>query len=141
MTANDGRVLLRSRSRRNPERRHAGFRVGARGTHLALALARSPRVPPGTPRIVLNHVPDVALKPRKRDRRRPRRPPHGGQIRLLLRPLTTRCALGPHYGRGLFYFRPRTPVTALYIGAGIGTSVLPVRFNCPPRWGLVELRP
>ena len=67
---------------------------------------------------------------------------HGGQVRLpLLGALTTRDALGAHYDFGRFDFPTPTPrgLTALYINAGVGTSVIPVRFWCPPRFGVVEL--
>lgn len=121
-----------------------GFRVGLRGTRLALALARSPRVAAGTPRIVLAHVPDVALEASRAGIEAVLAGhTHGGQIRLpFYGPLTTRCALGPYYARGLFYFAApnSTGLTALYVNAGFGMSVLPLRFGCPPRWGLVDLR-
>jgi len=154
VTALDGATLLDDPlSPRAPQpaegpRRPAapeGFREGLRGTRLALALARSPRVPEGTPRVVLSHVPDVALEASQAGIEAVLAGhTHGGQIRLpFFGPLTTRCALGLHYAHGLFYFAApnRQGVTALYVNSGTGTSVLPIRFGVPPRWGLIDLRP
>ncbi|HUP43733.1 MAG TPA: metallophosphoesterase, partial [Thermoanaerobaculia bacterium] len=43
-----------------------GFREGARATRLVMALARSPQVPAGTPRIVLTHSPDAVEEAARR---------------------------------------------------------------------------
>jgi predicted MPP superfamily phosphohydrolase len=95
--------------------------------------------------VVLSHVPDVALQASQAGIEAVLAGhTHGGQIRLpFFGPLTTRCALGLHYAHGLFYFAApnRQGVTALYVNSGTGTSVLPLRFGVPPRWGLVDLRP
>jgi predicted MPP superfamily phosphohydrolase len=67
---------------------------------------------------------------------------HGGQIRLpLFGALTTRSSLGAFYDRGRFEFAAPNDrgLTTLYINPGVGMSVLPVRFWCPPRWALVDL--
>jgi predicted MPP superfamily phosphohydrolase len=120
-----------------------GFRVGARGTRLAMALARSPAVPPGTQLIVLSHMADVVREASQRGF------PvvlaghtHGGQVRLpFFGALITRSSLGPFYDRGRFEFAAPNPrgLTTLYINPGVGMSVLPLRFDCPPRWAMVEL--
>jgi predicted MPP superfamily phosphohydrolase len=139
-----GRVLLDEPLRLAAgARAPRGFRVGTRGTRLALALARSPQVPPGTPVIVLSHMGDVVREVSQRGF------PvvlaghtHGGQVRLpFFGPLTTRSSLGPFFDRGRFEFAAPTArgLTTLYINPGIGMSVLPVRFDCPPRWAMVEL--
>ncbi len=124
-------------------RRPEGFREGTRGTRLALALARSPWVPPGTPTVVLSHTPAVALEAAQRGLEVVLAGhTHGGQIRLpLLGALTTRDALGPYYDQGRFQFPSPSlrGLTTLYINAGVGTSVLPVRFFCPPRFAVIEL--
>lgn len=54
---------------------------------------------------------------------------HGGQIYLpwLFDPLIPGRA-GPEWARGLIDFNG----TPLYVTSGIGTSILPVRLNCPP---------
>jgi predicted MPP superfamily phosphohydrolase len=139
-----GRVLLDEPLVLSPGARGPrGFRVGTRGTRLAMALARSPEVPPGTPVVALSHMPDVVREASQRGIEAVLAGhTHGGQIRLpLLGALTTRTSLGPYYDRGRFEFAAPNPrgLTTLYINSGVGTSVLPVRFGCPPRWGLVEL--
>jgi predicted MPP superfamily phosphohydrolase len=120
-----------------------GFREGTRGTRLALALARSPYVPPGTPTVVLSHTPSVAVEAARRGIEVVLAGhTHGGQIRLpFFGALTTRDALGAYYDYGRFHLASPNPrgMTTLYINAGIGTSVLPIRFWCPPRFAVVEL--
>jgi predicted MPP superfamily phosphohydrolase len=120
-----------------------GFREGTRGTRLEMGLARSPKVPPETPVVVLSHMADVAREASRRGI------PvvlaghtHGGQVRFpFWGPLTTRSSLGPFYDRGRFEFAAPNArgLTTLYINPGIGMSVLPLRFDCPPRWAMVEL--
>lgn len=120
-----------------------GFRQGARGSRLAMALARSPYVPPGTPTVVLSHTPAVALEAAERGIEAVLAGhTHGGQVRLpFLGALTARDAMGAYYDYGRYYFGSpnRRGLTALFINAGVGTSVLPVRFWCPPRFAVVEL--
>jgi predicted MPP superfamily phosphohydrolase len=121
----------------------AGWRKGTRGTRLEMALARSPYVPPGTPRVVLSHTPSIVIEAARRGLDAVLAGhTHGGQIRLpFIGALTTRDALGPYYDFGLFDFPSPTArgTTPLYINPGVGTSVLPIRFWCPPRWAVVEL--
>ena len=120
-----------------------GFRQGARGTRLAMALARSPYVPPGTPTVVLSHTPAVALEASERGIEAVLAGhTHGGQVRLpFLGALTARDAMGAYYDYGRYYFAApnRRGLTTLFINAGVGMSVLPVRFWCPPRFAVVEL--
>lgn len=120
-----------------------GFRVGARGTRLAMALARSPKVAPGTPVMVLSHMADVALEASQRGLAAVLAGhTHGGQVRLpIFGALTTRSSLGNFYDMGRFEFAAPNArgLTTLYINAGVGMSVVPVRFWCPPRWGWVEV--
>ncbi len=139
-----GRVLLDEPLVLPPGvRQPAGFREGARGTRLAMALARSPRVPSGTPVVVLSHVPDVVREASQRGIEVVLAGhTHGGQIRLpFLGALTTRTSMGAYYDMGRFEFAAPNArgLTTLYINPGVGMSVLPVRFWCPPRWALVEL--
>jgi predicted MPP superfamily phosphohydrolase len=121
-----------------------GFRVGPRATRLALALARSPQVPAGTPIVVVSHVPDAVLEASQRGLDAVLAGhTHGGQVVLpFFGPLTVRCALGPFYAHGLFLFAAPNPrgLTKLYVNSGVGMSVLPIRFACPPRWALVRTR-
>ena len=144
VVSNDGRVLLDEPLVLPPGAdKPAGFRVGARGTRLAMALARSPRVSPGTPVVVLSHVPDVAREAAWRGIDAViAGHTHGGQVRIpFVGPLTTRSALGPYYDRGLFNFPAPNArgLTTLYVNSGVGMSVLPVRFWCPPRWAVLEV--
>jgi hypothetical protein len=146
VTGNDGRVLLREPLEAKADRAALppGFREGLRGTRLQLALARSPVVGPEVRKIVLSHVPDVAIEASTLGMDAVLAGhTHGGQIILpFVGALTTRCALGPHYAKGLFHFAAANPrgMTTLYISSGIGMSVLPVRFGCPPSWALIDVR-
>ncbi|MEA2563488.1 MAG: uncharacterized protein QOH06_4992 [Acidobacteriota bacterium] len=141
VTGAGGEVLLDAplTGREKPE----GFRDGARGTRLAMALARSPHVPEGTPVVVLSHTPAVVLEAsQRRVAAVLAGHTHGGQLRLpFFGALTTRDSLGAWYDYGRYHFPSPTPkgLTTLYINGGVGTSVLPVRFWCPPRFAVVEL--
>jgi predicted MPP superfamily phosphohydrolase len=61
---------------------------------------------------------------------------HGGQVRFPLVPPLLLPKLGKKYVWGLYRIGPLT----LYTNAGIGTVVLPIRFNCPPEITLLTLR-
>jgi predicted MPP superfamily phosphohydrolase len=141
VVGNDGAVLLDAPL--TGPAAPKGFRQGARGTRLAMALARSPYVPPGTPTVVLSHTPAVALEASKRGIEVVLAGhTHGGQIRLpFLGALTARDAMGAYYDYGRYYFGSpnRRGLTTLFINAGVGTSVMPVRFWCPPRFAVIEL--
>jgi len=118
---------------------------GARGSRLALALAKAPRLPPETPRIVLAHSPDAAPEAAWRGLEAVLAGhTHGGQIALPGHgALTTRSALGRHYDAGAFHFAAfnRRGWTTLYVNAGVGTSLLPLRFAAPPRLAVIDLLP
>ncbi len=62
---------------------------------------------------------------------------HGGQIRLPFAGATYLPPLARKYPNGLRRLGPLT----LYTNRGLGTVVLPVRFNCPPEVTLLTLRP
>lgn len=74
---------------------------------------------------------------------------HGGQVNIpffgrLIQPLSR---YGRKYTRGLFKVdstpldsKHLTGYTYLYVNRGIGTSIIPARFNCPPEITLIELR-
>lgn len=141
VTDSQGTVLLDAplTGRREPP----GWRQGTRGTRLEMALARSPYVPRGTPRVVLSHTPGIVVEASRRGLEAVLAGhTHGGQVRLpWFGALTTRDALGPYYDFGRFEFPAPNArgTTALYLNPGVGTSILPVRFWCPPRWAVVEL--
>lgn len=121
-----------------------GWRTGARGTRLAMALARSPRRPPGAAVGVLSHSPDVALEAARRGLDFVLAGhTHGGQVRLPFHgAIITRTRLGAYYDSGRFAFEgpARRGWTWLYVNPGFGTSILPIRFWCPPRWAVATVR-
>jgi predicted MPP superfamily phosphohydrolase len=120
-----------------------GWRDEARDTRLELALARSPAAPPGTPWLLLSHTPDAVLEASQRGIEAVLAGhTHGGQVRLPgIGALTTRSSLGPYYDYGLYFFAApnQRGITSLFINAGVGTSLLPLRFFCPPRFAVVDL--
>lgn len=120
------------------------WRTGARGTRLAMALARAPRRPEGGAVGVLSHSPDVALEAARRGLDFVLAGhTHGGQVRLPFHgALITRARLGAYYDSGRFAFEgpSRRGWTWLYINPGFGTSILPIRFWCPPRWAVATVR-
>jgi len=60
---------------------------------------------------------------------------HGGQVRLpLFGPLVLPPEVGS-YDMGLF----KTPAGQLHVSTGLGTSTIPVRFNCRPEITIVEV--
>jgi len=62
---------------------------------------------------------------------------HGGQICLpLVGPLITGVKCPRRYVRGAWRYKRMQG----YTSAGVGVSVVPVRFFCPPEIGLIELR-
>ena len=93
------------------------------------------RVPAGAPTILLTHNPDVVLDV----------PPsvalvvaghtHGGQLRVLGRPLHTISRTQGNRWTSGWYAGER-----LYVSAGIGTSTLPLR-TVPPEVPVLVLRP
>ncbi len=62
---------------------------------------------------------------------------HGGQVRLPLLPPFYLPRFSGNFYSGLFRVGPAA--TPLYVSRGIGTSVLPVRFLCPPEITLLRL--
>lgn len=153
VTDADGAVLLEEAfagSGIGGSRVPVGWREGARGSRLALALARSSQIERGeqgqrpVPRIVLSHVPGVVLEAAHRGIDVVLAGhTHGGQVRLpWLGALTTRSRLGDHYDRGVFHFGSPSPRgwTTLHVSSGIGTSVVPLRTFNPPRYAVLSLR-
>lgn len=96
------------------------------------------RVPVGEAVILLAHEPDFADEAS-------RFPvdlqlsghSHGGQIRIPLLPPLYLPKLAKKYIWGEYHVGPLT----LYTNAGLGTLMLPMRFNCPPEITLLTLRP
>ena len=63
---------------------------------------------------------------------------HGGQVNIpvLGRAVQPLSEYGRKYLQGLF----KIESTYLYVNRGVGTSLFPIRFNCPPEITLIELR-
>ena len=60
---------------------------------------------------------------------------HGGQIRIpLIGPLFTASCYGDKYAKGFIEEEGKKMITT----TGIGTSILPIRFNCPPEIIVIE---
>lgn len=98
--------------------------------------------PSGAARIVLVHNPDLVLDVADIAGPKPglvlAGHTHGGQVRLpLFGALYTSTRLGRRYDRGLFVLDG----FPLYITAGTGTSVIPVRLFDPPEVTLLTLVP
>ena len=94
------------------------------------------------PKILLAHAPDIISEAvEKRIDLVLVGDTHGSQVNIpilnpilkYLKPLTK---YGRKYTSGLF----RVKDTYLYVNRGIGTSLIPIRFNCPPEIALIELR-
>lgn len=101
-------------------------------------------VSPETPRLLLSHNPDVA------EHRNLTAPgsarvdlmlsghTHGGHIAL---PLLGRPGVRSRYGQKYAHGLVPGPACPVVISAGVGMSILPVRFGVPPEVVLVELVP
>jgi uncharacterized protein len=63
---------------------------------------------------------------------------HGGQVRIPLLPPFYLPRFSGSYVEGLYRVGPRS--IPLYVTRGIGTSVVPARFLCPPEITLITLR-
>lgn len=99
------------------------------------ALRDAPR---GMPRILLSHNPDVAEMPELRRRDDPGRGrvdamlsghTHGGQVRL---PLIGAPIVPSRFGQRYVHGLVQGPVCPVVVSAGVGLSLLPVRFGVAP---------
>ncbi len=62
---------------------------------------------------------------------------HGGQIRIpFIGPLFTASSYGDKYAKGFIEENGKKMITT----TGIGTSILPIRFNCPPEIVVIEFK-
>ncbi|HLE83608.1 MAG TPA: metallophosphoesterase [Thermoanaerobaculia bacterium] len=117
-----------------------GFREGARATRLVLALARSPQVPAGTPRIVLTHSPDAVEEAARRGIALVLAGhTHGGQVALpFYGAIITLSRLGKQLEYGLY----RVDKTSLYVTRGVGMEggLAPrVRFWAWPEIAVIDV--
>lgn len=96
-------------------------------------------VDPAIPRLLLSHHPDYAetLPPDERIDLVISGHTHGGQVRLPFGPApVVPSKYGQKYSGGLVDLEGGRQV---YVSRGIGTSMIPVRFNCPPELTLIKL--
>jgi predicted MPP superfamily phosphohydrolase len=63
---------------------------------------------------------------------------HGGQVRLPFLPPLYLPRFSGRFVEGMFRVGPHA--TPLYVTRGIGTSLFPVRFLCPPEITLLRLQ-
>jgi predicted MPP superfamily phosphohydrolase len=99
-------------------------------------------VPDLMPRLLLSHNPDVAenarlIASRHRIDLMIAGHTHGGQAWI---PGVGRPIVPSRYGQKYAYGSVRGPVCDVYVCSGIGTSILPMRFEVPPEINLIELR-
>lgn len=81
------------------------------------------------PRILVTHNPDLFQTLTQKVSLTLAGHNHGGQVVIpFIGPLIVSGKTGIKYARGLFYENNNS----LIVGAGIGTSFLPIRLNCPP---------
>ena len=81
------------------------------------------------PIILLTHTPDLFPKVPEEINLTLAGHTHGGQIRLpLLGPIFTASEYHDKYAKGLIEDDGRKMI----VTTGVGTSILPIRFNCPP---------
>lgn len=63
---------------------------------------------------------------------------HGGQVRIPLVGAVVNASAAPlRHSRGVV----REHGKLMYVTAGIGTSILPIRFNCPPEFAILTIGP
>lgn len=89
-----------------------------------------------TPVILLTHTPDIFPKLQSSVNLVLAGHTHGGQVRLpLLGPIFTASSYGDKYAKGLTIAKNGNKMITT---KGIGTSILPIRFNCVPEIIVIE---
>jgi len=94
------------------------------------------RIPPEEPVVLLTHNPDVFPDVPPRVALTLAGHTHGGQVVL---PIVGRPVVPSRYGQRYAYGLVVEGGRALFVSAGIGTSLLPVRFGVPPEIAIVTL--
>jgi uncharacterized protein len=99
-------------------------------------------LPEAMPRLLLSHNPDAAenadlIAARHRIDLMICGHTHGGQAWF---PGIGRPVVPSRYGQKYAYGSVRGPVCDVYVCSGIGTSILPMRFEVPPEIAVIELR-
>ena len=88
-----------------------------------------------SPTILLTHTPDVFPDVPKNVNLTLAGHTHGGQVRLpVIGPIFTASSYGNKYAIGLIEENGKKLITT----RGIGVSILPFRFNCPPEIVIIE---
>ncbi len=88
-----------------------------------------------SPTILLTHSPDMFVKVPEDVNLTLAGHTHGGQVRIpLFGPIFTASRYGSKYTKGLIEEKGKKLITT----TGIGTSILPVRFNCLPEIIVIE---
>lgn len=96
------------------------------------------KLPESEPVIALIHEPDFFPEIPERIALTLAGHTHGGQVRLpLIGSPIVPSAYGQRFVRGLIKEGGRL----LYVTTGVGTSIIPVRFNVPPEYVLLTVRP
>jgi predicted MPP superfamily phosphohydrolase len=105
------------------------------GDRLAATLAQ---VDDHAPALVMTHSPDLFPEVPERVALSVAGHTHGGQVRL---PWVGALHVPSRYGRRYAYGHMVEAGRHLFVTRGLGQSVLPVRFLCPPEIVLITLRP
>lgn len=93
-------------------------------------------VPPDSPDLLMSHNPDVLWAVPQRVSLTLAGHTHGGQVSLpFIGPVITPTESGPRHAKGLVAEDGK----AMFVSSGIGTSVLPIRFNVPPEISVLQL--
>lgn len=87
-----------------------------------------------TPIILLSHTPDIIEKLPKNILLTLCGHTHGGQVRLG-KPLVVPSKYGTKYAYGTY----NTEGGQMIVSRGLGTSILPLRFNCPPEILVIDM--
>lgn len=91
-----------------------------------------------SPVILLTHTPDIFPKLQHSVNLVLAGHTHGGQVRLpLLGPIFTASSYGDKYSKGLTVAKNGNKMITT---KGIGTSILPIRFNCVPEIIVIEFK-
>ena len=104
---------------------------------VAATLAAMDRLGPGVP-LILTHSPDIIPSVKRPVAAILAGHTHCGQIRF---PLIGAISYVSRYGKRFACGDIRDGGQRVFVGAGLGTSLLPLRFNTPPDAWLITLKP
>jgi hypothetical protein len=95
-------------------------------------------VPAGDPVILYTHNPDIFPGVPARVSLTVAGHTHGGQVNL---PLLGRPVVPSRFGQRYAFGHVEEGGRHLYVGGGVGTSIIPVRFRVPPEVVVLSLEP